>query len=183
MERKSISEIPLPEGLSDVQKAEFIAFQDAMTDIENEWKQLSEGTNPDQQRCIQLVDEIKQKRYDQAQERLKIRLEVIENQVQKETRKIESDLEDYKEKLFERVMKAYQHSAQAISSQLKDQMGTKEFNQFIQSHSIEFPSFPSEGQMRTRTQQPDEAKPKLSTSDIEKDVRRIQAIVHGNSDV
>ena len=183
MERKRIADIPLPDGLSEVQKAEFIAFQDAMTEIENEWEQLSNGTNPDQERCIQLVNEIKEKRYAQAKERLDIRLEVIENQVRKETEKIEADLEEYKEKLFERVMKAYQHSSLAISAQLKEQMGTKEFNQYMQTHSIDFPSFPSEGQMRTRTQQPDEAKPKLSTPDIEKDVRRIQQIVQSKSDV
>ena len=180
---KRIAEIPLPEGLSEVQRAEYIAFQDAMTDIENEWEQLSQGTNPDQRSCIELVNEIKEKRYAQAEERLKIRLEVIEHQVQKETEKIQSDLEEYTKNLFERLMKAYIQSYQAITGQLKEMMGQKEFNQYIQNHSISFPSVPSEGQMRTRTQQPDEAKPKLSTSDCEKDIRHIQAIIQGKADV
>ena len=87
---KRIADIPLPTGLTDVQKAEYIAFQDAMTEIENEWQQLSEGKNPDQERCIQLVNEIRDKRYAQAEERLKIRLEVINHQVEKETARITS---------------------------------------------------------------------------------------------
>lgn len=175
---KRIAEIPIPENLSEVQKAEYIAFRDAMTDIENEWEALENGTNPDQKSCIDLVKDTKKKRHAQAEERLKIRLEVIEEQMKRESERIKTDLDDYRKLLFERLMRAYYQSYQTITGHLKELLG-KEYQQFITAHPIDFPTVPSEGQMKTRTQQPDEGKPRLSSVDVEKDVHQIQEILAG----
>jgi len=173
---KRIAEIPIPDKLNEIQRAEYIAFQDAMTDLENEWIGLENGTNPEQIACLEQIQEIKNKRYAQADERLKLRVDIIEKQFKKESERIETEQEEYKKLLFDRLMRAYSQSYQSIVSQLKELMG-KEFATFNANNSIEFPSFVAEGQMRTRLQQPEEGKPRLHQSDVEKDIKLIQSII------
>ena len=178
--KKRISEIPLPENLTDIQTAEYKAFVEAISNLEDQWIDLETGNNPEQKLCIEQIKQIKEKRELQAKERLDLRLKIIEKQYQKECEKIENEQEEYKKLLFDRLMRAYSQSYQMITSQLKDLMG-KEFNSFISTNGIEFPTFNPEGQMKTRFQQPEEGKPRLNQSDVDQDIRTIQQIVQGSN--
>ena len=173
---ENIEDIPIPEDLDPVDQAEFQAYKNALIDLEKEWKQLKDGENPDHQTCIAIIDEIKGKRIAQADERLKLKREIIEKQTEREREKILQEKEEYNKLLFERLVRSYYQAYQSVTSQLKDLMG-KEFGQYIVANGIEFPTIPSESQMRTRMQQPEETKIRVAPGEADHDIRLIQQII------
>lgn len=173
---ESVAEIPIPENLSEVEKAEFSAYKMALTELEKEWMQLQEGENPDQQTCMTLINEIKEKRIAQAEERLKLRKEIIEKQAEREREKIKQEQEEYKKLLFERIVRSYYQAYNTATNQLKELMG-KDYGPYIAQNGITFPNIPSEVQMRTRMQPPEEAKIRLTPVENEHDMRLIQQII------
>ncbi|EAY14906.1 hypothetical protein TVAG_380160 [Trichomonas vaginalis G3] len=175
---QSVAEIEIPNDLSDVDKAEFTAFKLALVDLEKEWNQLQDGTNPDQQTCLSIINDVKEKRIAQADERYKLRTEIIEKQTEKEREKIKQEQEEYKKLLFERLVRSYYQAYQSVTAQLKDLMG-KDYSQYISQNGITFPNIPSEVQMRTRMQPNEEAKIKLTPAENEHDMRLIQQIIQG----
>ena len=170
------ADIPIPEGLSEVERAEFLAYKSALIEYENEFNQLFEGKNPEHQTCLAIINEIKEKRIAQADERLKMKLEIIDKQREREKDKINQERIEYNKQLFERILRSYYQAYQSITAQLKELLG-KDYPQFIAEHLIEFPTIPSETQMRTRMEQSEEAKVKISPSEAENDYRRIQQIL------
>ncbi|KAH0788051.1 hypothetical protein GPJ56_008033 [Histomonas meleagridis] len=176
---QSISIIPIPDDLKETQKAEFIAYQKSVIKLEEEWKELMEGRIIDQN-CINTLDQIKAKRIKEANERLKIRVQLAEEQAIKERERIESEFEDAKRELHEKLVMAYSLSDQNIVNQLKELKG-KDFQSYITENAIDFPSSTPDTQMRTRTQLPDEVKIGLSPQECEKDLRYIRSIVQTES--
>ena len=172
----SIEEIPLPEDLNGVDVAEFTAYKMALIDLEIEFQQLKENTNPDQQTCISIINEIKDKRIAEADERLKLKLEIIDKQTEKEHEKLQKEKQAYNEQLFDRILRSYYQAYTSITSQLKELMG-KDYAQYIAVNSIEFPTIPSENQMRTRMQQPEDVKIRIAPAEADNDYRRIQQIL------
>ena len=167
---QSIRDIPLPPGLSEIEKAEFIAYQESMAELEDEWEALKAGENSDQKDCVALLEEIREKRKQQADERLRLRLEVIDKQVERERKRIEDEHEEAKKALFERIIKAYAQSYNAITAQLKETMSKDDYNAFISANGIDFPIISNESQIKTRMQQPEEPKIRLSTQEAAQDL-------------
>lgn len=173
----SIADIPIPEDLSEVRKAEYRAYQAATLQLEKEWEDLHKGDNVDQQSCIELLKEIKANRTQQAEERLSKRLEVIGMQVEREKERIDKEMQESRKALFERLVRAYYQSYQNIATQLRELLG-KDYTAYITSHAIEFPSMPSDSQMKTRLQQPEEAKVRLTQAEIDRDLKKLQQMYH-----
>lgn len=172
----SIDSIPIPEDISEIDKVEFNAYKMALIGMENEWNQLNADQNPDHQTCIAIINEIKDKRIAQANERLKLKLEIIDKQTEKEREKLNQEESDYKKQLFDRILRSYYQAYQSVTSQLKELMG-KDYAQFMAVNAIDFPTIPSESQMRTRLQQPEEAKIRIAPAEADNDYRRIQQIL------
>lgn len=181
MSVESVKDIPIPEGLSPIELSEFNAYKIALCNLEEEWIQLQNGENDDQKTCISVIQEIKEKRTKQANERLNLRREIIEKQTERERERIEQEKDEYKRILFDRLIRSYHQAYQTITVQLKDLMG-KEYGQFIAMNGIDWPNMPSESAMRTRMQPPDEVKIRLSPPEVDADVRRIQQIIQETDD-
>ena len=172
----SIEDIPIPDDLNEIDAAEFNAYKMALIDLEKEFKQLMEDSNPDHQTCISIINEIKDKRIAEADERLKLKLEIIDKQTEKEHEKLQQEKADYNKQLFDRILRSYYQAYTSITSQLKELMG-KDYAQYIAVNAIEFPTIPSENQMRTRMQQPEDVKIKIAPAEADNDYRRIQQIL------
>jgi len=173
---QSVRDIPIPDNLSHIERAEYTAYLNTLADLEDEWNKLQNGENEDQLTCISMIEEMKNRRIDQSNERLKLKLEIIEKQYEREREKILADKEEYQKQLFDRLLKAYYQSYNNISSQLKDLMG-KDHIEFLAQHQISFPQF-TESTMRTRVQQPEEVRPKLTPAECEADIRAIQSLIN-----
>ena len=170
---KKIEDIPIPEDLTEVQKAEFIAYKSAMIQLEEEWIQLQSDQNPDQIACNEIIQETNDLKKKKILEKLETRRDIIKKQHQKEIEKIEKEFKVAKSTLNDRLIRAYYQSDQNIIAQLKDLKG-KDSTTYIAENSIDFPPIPSDSQMKTRTNQPEELKLRLSPQDCEKDIRKIQ---------
>ena len=173
----SVRDIQTPNDWNPIQKAEFKAYKSALIEIEQEYIQLQNGENIDQKQCIAHLEEIRDKRKSQAKQRLEARIENIEKQYQREQEKIEYEREEYKKLLFDRLIRSYSQSYHTICSQLKDVMG-KDYAQYIATKGLNFPILQgSEMQLKSKMSQPEEAKIKLSPSEIEQDLKRINQIL------
>lgn len=173
--KHSIRDIPIPDNLSTVEKAEYTAYQEAMGELEDEWEALQKGENINQKECIALLEQIKEKRRQQADERMKLRLEVIDKQVEREKERINQEHEEACKALFERIVRAYRDSYNMLVSQLKEIMPKDEYSAFISQHSIEFPTISNESQFKTRMPQLEEPKNRVNAQEAEQDLRFIQS--------
>ena len=95
---------------------------------------------------------------------------------EKEHEKLQQEKADYNKQLFDRILRSYYQAYTSITSQLKELMG-KDYAQYIAVNAIEFPTIPSENQMRTRMQQPEDVKIKIAPAEADNDYRRIQQIL------
>ena len=170
-----IEDIPIPTDLKEVQKAEFIAYQKAMIQLEEEWEQLQSNVNNDQKACNAIIQDSHERKKKKIAEKLSTRKDIIQKQQQKEIDKIEKEFKVAKTTLNDRLIRAYYQSYQNIIAQLKDLKG-KDFPSYNVENSIDFPPIPPDTQMMTRTKQPEELKFRLSSQECEKDLRRIQNI-------
>jgi hypothetical protein len=174
----SVRDIPLPPDLTDLQRAEFSSFQEGIAILETEWRGLSTGENPDLQTCVAHLDEITAKRKAQAEERYRLRLEVIDRQVEAETERIKQDSEQAKAILFQRLARAYSNSFHTLLGQLKDLGGNWEA---YAERGIDLPQV-ADGQARLRMQQPEEIKIRVTEEVSERDLRSVQAMFDNSED-
>lgn len=175
MSAKSVSEIPIPDNLSELQKIEFMAFRDSLSALENEWNSLESNDNPHQKECIKLLNEIRDNRKQQAAERLNLRLQVIDQQVKIDTERINLENEILTRTFYDRIMRAYYAQYQNLLGQLKGIMNEDEFNSFVRENEIQFPSFPDDATMKTRLQESEDLKIHISPQEIENDLHIIQS--------
>jgi hypothetical protein len=168
-----IRAIALPEDLSEIEKAEYEAFQASIAEIESDINRLRHGENIDQRAAHQLLDEMRFQGRAQAEDRLRLRLQIIEDQLKAETARINSEFEEAQRALHQRVLRAYCQIDIALNAQLKELMG-KNYAAYIAANSIDFPRMPPETQMRTRLREPDEAKIRLTQAEAERDLKKIQ---------
>jgi GTPase SAR1 family protein len=169
----AIRAVPIPDDLSDIEKAECQAFQEALSEIEADVIRLRNGQNIDQHTAHQLLEELRTQGHEQAEENFRLRLEIIEEQVRTERNRIESEFEEAQRALHQSILRTYCQIDVALNAQLKELMG-KNYGAYIANNSIEFPRMPPETQMRTRLHEPEEAKIRISQAEAEKDLRRIQ---------
>lgn len=168
----NIEDIPIPEELTEVQKAEYTAYKNAMIQLEKEWELLQENQNLDQKACYAIIDDAFNRKNEKIKEKFEIRQDIINKQHRNETEKVEKEFKAAKETLYDRLILAYSQSDQNITTQLRDLKG----KDYTGENSIEFPPIQSDPQMMTRTKQPEELKFRLPTSDCERDIRKIQQI-------
>ena len=180
---ESVRDIPIPDD-GPVNRDELIAFQEALGQLETEWRQLQANENPDQKMCLKILEEKRAKRRQLAEERLRLRLEVIDKQVERETERIQQEAEEAKKILWERLVRAYAQAYQHVTAQLKELMGKarKDYQAYMADKTIEFPIMQSDSTMKTRMQQPEEMKIKLSPQDCERDLMQIQALFEHQDD-
>lgn len=170
-----ISSIEIPDDLPEVEKSEYLIYQELMKEIEDEWLQIDNKTHPEFIKLLKTIEENKKIKTKQSEERYNARMKVIEDQSNLEIKKIEEETEDFKRNLFDRLIKAFAQSRDAILNQLKKELGPKEYSNFIQNNTINLPSIPTENQIRTRTQNIDDIKPHLRGSEIESDLKKIKS--------
>ena len=171
----SVSEIPSPENLTELQKIEFTAFRDSLSALENEWNALEDNNNPHQKECIKLLNEIRDNRKQQALEHLNLRLQVIEQQVKRDTERINLENEILTQTFYDRIMRAYYAQYQNLIGQLHGLMNEEDFNSFIRENEIQFPPFPDDNTMKTRLQESENLKIRISPQEIENDLHIIQS--------
>ena len=170
-----ILSIPLPEDLDEVKKVEFKVFQDTIAQIEADAARLRDGENLDQQSVHSLLNEIRDRRRAQADERRQLRFAVVEQEVENGRERIASEYEEAKGALYKRIVRALYQSDTNILNQLKELMG-RDFAAFQAGNAIQFPTMPPDTQMQTRLQQPEEAQMRLPPAEAERDLRRIREI-------
>lgn len=175
MKYSTVREIPLPEDLSELQKIEFEAFQSSLGTLEDEWNSLEDNNNPHQKECIKILDENRENRKQEALERLNLRLAVINQQVDISTDRVDVDTQNAKQMFYDRIMRAYYASYQNLLSQLQNLMSEEEYSNYIQDNSIDFPAFPDDNTMKTRMQESEALKIRISPQEIEHDLRKIQS--------
>ena len=170
----SISEVPIPEGISEFQKLQYESFRDSLCQMEQELQELENGNNKDYLEFLSVIDEIKATRQKQADERLRLKLEVIEKHTNSELERIERENDESKILLHDRMIRSYKACYDETLSKLKELMNEDEFNLFVNENRIDFPDIQPDLQMKTRLQQPNELKVKLSPEEIENDLKQIQ---------
>jgi hypothetical protein len=168
-----ICAIPLPDGLADTEAAEYEAFQAAMGEIEGEVDLLRRGEHADQIAARRLLEGVREQGRAQADEQLRLRLEMIDEQIKTERARIESEFEEARRALHQRILRTYCQIDVALNRQLKELMG-KDYAAYIAANAIDFPRMPPETQMRTRLHEPEEAKIRLASAEVERDIRRVQ---------
>jgi hypothetical protein len=171
-----VSDIPLPSDLTDLQRAEFTAFQEAISVLETEWRALSTSENPDLQSCLTHLEEITAKRKTRAEERYRLRVDVIDRQIGQESERIKLESQQAKAILFERLKRAFSQSFQTLIGRLKELGGDWE------SYAKRIPENVMDGQMKMRMQQPEEIKIRLTAEDSERDLRSVQAMFEKSED-
>lgn len=171
----TISEIPIPSNLTELQKIEFTAFRDSLSALEEEWNALEENNNPHQKECIKLLNEIRDNRKQQALEHLNLRLQVIDQQVEKDTARINFENEILTQAFCDRIMRAYYAQYQNLISQLQALMNEEEFDAFIKENGIQFKTTPDDNIMKTRLQESENLKIRISPQEIDNDLHIIQS--------
>ena len=135
----SISTIPLPDGLSPVQRTEYSVFQSAMAEIEAEVARLQSGEGPKEGEVLKVLGEMRDKRKTQADERCRARLDIIGREVELQKDEIEKDFELAKERLYKRLVKALAKCDKGIMAELREVMGP-DFREFEAQAKIRFPT-------------------------------------------
>jgi hypothetical protein len=174
----SVRDIVLPEGLTELERAEYSAFQEALALLETQWLQLETGENRELQACLAVLQERTAKRKEEARERMRLRIEVIHRQVQLEMERIDIENQEARKALFDRMVREYSQSYQEVTSQLRE-LGARPLPSL--SHAIDFPQLAADSQMETRMQQSEDAKIR-SPQDCEPDLNRLQEIFDDNED-
>jgi hypothetical protein len=167
-----ISAIPLPQGLSEAELAEYEAFQASVGEIEAELELLDRTEHPDQITGRRLLDDQREQGRTQADEQLRVRLELIDEQIKTESESIDSEFDEARHALQQRILRTYCQIDIALNRQLKELMG-KDYAAYIAENAIDFPRMPPETQMRARLHEPEEAKIRLTSAEAERDIRRI----------
>lgn len=173
----SISTIPLPDGLNEIQKTEFSVFQEAVAELENEVAQMKAGDSIDRRTVIELLDKIKDRRSEQAEFRLRQRHEVIDKQAETDQRQIQREFEEAKTALKQRMERAYYQCSVNNQNQLKDKMGAKEYAAFIASNNVSVPPNTPDTQIQTHLQLPKEPVVHISDNEAARDVARMKEIL------
>jgi hypothetical protein len=175
---ETVRAVPIPPNLSDVKRAEYLACREALFQLELEWLAVDNDDHPDFRACASLIEETKANRNQQADERLKLRLEAIALHAQRERERIAAEDKEAKALAKDRLLRAYAHSYQEICDQLKDAMARTghDFAAFMATHAITFPRLPSDTQMRTRGQQSEAIPLQLSEDDCASDLNALMAL-------
>lgn len=174
-EYSSVHDIPIPSDLSPELKSEYVACQECLVRLENDWKFLKENGNEMEEEARQLLNQREEKRREKHEACMNLRIEVAARQREKELERIKNECEEAKKNLFERLICGYHHAYKCITSRLKDLMG-KDYQAYIESNEIEFPQIHTEGQMKTRFQQPEEPKSKISSHETEQELLKIDSM-------
>ncbi|OHT16806.1 hypothetical protein TRFO_12876 [Tritrichomonas foetus] len=171
----SVADIPIPDELSPEIEAEYIAYQECLVQLENEWRQLKTNENEYQIEANNLLQQIFEKRRQKQIARKNLRMEVVERQCEKENERLKNECEDAKKVLFERLVRGYYHAYRNVTSRLKELMG-KDYQSYIDANEIEFPQIITDNQMKTRYQQPEETKARISSHETELDLQKIDEL-------
>jgi DTW domain-containing protein YfiP len=141
--------------------------------VESNVLQLHNGENVDQRGAHKLLEDLPNQGKAQADERLNLRLSVIEEQVRSERQRIEREFEEAQRALHQRIFPGYCQIYATLKGQLKELMG-KKYGAYLAANSIDFSRMPPETQMKRRLHEPEEAKVRLFASEAERDLRHIQ---------
>lgn len=171
-EYESVELIPIPKGLPPDVEVEYTVCQDSLAQLEKEWKQIKDNENEMQKGAYKILEQMEARNHEIQESRKNLRIEISKRQHEKEVERISNDCEEAKKSLFERLVRGHYHAYKCITSRLKELMG-KDYQAYIEQNEIEFPQIPSDSQMKTRYQQPEENKSKLSSHETEQELQRI----------
>ena len=171
-EYENIASIPIPEGLPPDIQVEYTVYRESLVQLENEWLQIKNNENEMQQEAYKLLSQMEEERKENHKSHRDLRIEVAERQREKELEKVKNENEEAKRSLFERLVRGYHHAYKCITTRLKELMG-KDYQAYIEQNEIEFPQIPSDSQMKTRYQQPEEAKSRITSHETEQELQKI----------
>jgi hypothetical protein len=171
---RSVREVPIPEGLTEVQRCEYLACRDAIVQLESEWISVDDGTNPDFLASLALINEEKAQCDVRADERLRLQLEAVEVEAERERNRIAREKSNAAEHIRDRIMLCYFQRYQAICSQIRESMSETgdDFDAFIANHAIEFPPMPPD---LVVPQTPEEDPIAIPAEESERDIHGILA--------
>lgn len=171
-EYESVSQIPIPQGLPHEIEVEYKVCKECIIQLENEWNQIKENENEMQKDAFEILSQMEKERKENHESRMNLRIEVAERQREKELEKVKNENEEAKGFLFDRLVRGYHHAYKCITTRLKELMG-KDYQSYIEQNEIEFPQIPSDIQMKTRYQQPEEAKSRITSHETEQELQKI----------
>lgn len=171
-----IKTIPLPDGLSEIQKVEFEIFQEAVSQLELEVQQMATNESIDRRAVIGLLDETRAKRLAHANDRLQQRKAIIEHQTKSEKDQIEKEFKEASDALRQRMERAYYQTHVTLQNQLKESLGA-EYSAFIASNTVSIPPNPPDPQLQTRLQIPEDPVVRISQSDADRDLREMRRLL------
>lgn len=173
MERKSIQDAQIPEGISPVMKIEFNILKKKFLELESQWFRLLDNENPEQIRYGDIVDREYASMINQATELAKVRADSIMVQYNVKKAKILNDYEENKRLLFNRIMNGYKMQYNDLLLNLRELLGT-EFEHFMSTKKeIDFPQIPANKNTERNISAPDDVKLSLSHNEVEKQIQRI----------
>jgi hypothetical protein len=174
----SVRDIVLPDDLTELERAEYCAFQEALALLETQWLQLETGENRELQACLAVLQERTAKRKEEARERMRLRIEVIDRQVQLELERIDIENQEARKAVFDGLVREYFQSYQDITAQLKE-LGARPLVDL--SDAIGFPQLETDSEMKTQIQQSGDTKIQ-SAQDCQPDLDCLQEIFDDNED-
>ena len=171
-EYENVAAIPIPQGLPPEIEVEYTVCKECIVQLENEWIQIKENENEMQKSVYDILSQMEKDRKESHESRMNLRIEIADRQREKELEKIKNENEEAKKSLFERLIRGYHHAYKCITARLKELMG-KDYQSYIDQNEIEFPQMPSDIQMKTRYQQPEEAKSRITSHETEQELQKI----------
>lgn len=166
-----ISQIPLPDGLTPVQKIEYSIFQEAMSEVEAEIAGLDDRDDADQESIVGALNVLRDKQRVQADEVRRIRLEVVEKELEAAKEDVEKEFRAAQERLYKRLVETLYVADLEIMGELQQLLGD-EYPAFAERSGIGFPVMDGT-QNRQAEGRPADAPVSLSKEEVQGDRMRI----------
>lgn len=177
-ERRRITSFPIPDDISEIQKREFIGYQKSIKIIEEELEQLRNGSHEEQIRCFNKLKEIAEKRREDADERYDVRINLVDQRLQNQINKINTERDEAIVKLRDKMALAFSMSYHEITSKLKE-FSDSEQNEEDQSEIPQVSQKQNEHQKRTRSDSHTvgEIDISVSSEECERDLKNVLDII------
>ena len=169
-----ISQIPLPDGLTPIQKIEYSIFQEAISEVEAELAGMGGRDDADQESIVGALNVLRDKQRAQADEVRRVRLEVVEKELEAAKEDVEKDFKAAQERLYKRLVETLYVADLEIMGELQQLLGD-EYPAFAERSGIGFPVMDGT-QNRQAEKRPADAPVTLSKEEVQRDRMRIAGV-------
>jgi hypothetical protein len=174
----SIRNIPIPKDLSQQQTGEYLACREALCSLEAEWNQRFNDNNGDVSAVMTHFQEIKEQKDHQAEEKLRLRLEIVAKESEQERENVNTEIDEAKKQLFETVVRGYSDVYQKLCSRIENLMTRTggDYERFIQANSIEFPIMGGESQRKFKSQSGGKQANQMAMQELDKVLHTVETL-------